>query len=115
MDHTKSGGDRIAPNSLTATIDADTLEAALKVLRLHGFALVYYGGNVLDKAYGEPTLGRTWRADLARACDSITDGSKEDAWRLGNAIEWGLFDLNRAGPSCVPVTLLARQFRKVMA
>lgn len=84
-------------------LDPKTLENALKVLRLHGFAVVHYGGHVLHQATGAPTSGTTWRDDLERAAESITQGKGEQALRFAQAVEASLFDLNKMGSAGVAV------------
>lgn len=84
-------------------IKPEALEAALKLLRLHGFALIHYGGDALHQGAGTPTIGETWRDNLTRACNSIANGQPEAAWQLGKSIEFSLFDLNRLGETGVAV------------
>lgn len=93
-----------ASEKIMTTLNPIVLEAALKVLRLHGFAVVHYGGDVLHQAVGAPTNGRTWRDDLARAAESITHDKGEQAWRFAQAVEASLFDLNKIGTAGVAVS-----------
>ena len=41
----------------TQNLDPEAFGQALRLLRLHGFALVYYGGDALHQAVGAPTEG----------------------------------------------------------
>lgn len=83
-------------------IKPDDLYSFLKHLRMHGFALVHYGGNVLAQAVDAPTAGRTWSDDLERFAASITEG-EEEARCLVQSIKASLFDLNKTGNAGVQV------------
>jgi hypothetical protein len=76
----------------------------LSLLRLHGFALTFYGGKALHAGVGAPTEHQTWRTALDGLIASITRGGGVTAYQaheLTSAIESCLFDLNAIEPSDV--------------
>ena len=81
----------------------EAIKAVLKLLLVHGFALVYYGGDVLRHRGDAMTAGRSWRDDLVRAVESITGDAGENALLLARAIEECLFDLNKTGSAGIAV------------
>lgn len=91
----------------------DLVKALLSYLRLHGFALVYYGGDVLHQAVGAPTAGKSWYEDLMEAASGAArtpaqasarlPADAEMAVQLSEAIQASLFDLNAAGEAGVAI------------
>jgi len=88
------------------------LDTAMRILRLHGFALVYYGGNALHKAVGAPTERRCWEEDLFRAVFAIAGQESVQSSRLAASIENNLFDLNHAGEAGIEVARMISSGRK---
>ena len=84
----------------------------MRILRLHGFALVYYGGNALHKAVGAPTERRGWEEDLFRAVFAIAGQESVQSSRLAASIENNLFDLNHAGEAGIEVARMISSGRK---
>ncbi len=87
-------------------LNSIALDTAMRALRLHGFALVYYGGNALHKAVGAPTERRGWEEDLFRAVFAIAGQESVQSSRLAASIENNLFDLNHAGEAGIEVALM---------
>ncbi|GEM_PF-960115 len=81
----------------------EALKFALPLLRMHGFVMVRYGGDVLHRAVGAPTAGRTWREDLSKAVEALSEGNDEKADLLADAIARSLFDLNLVGAAGTPI------------
>lgn len=91
-------GALMAPAGWTAKLDPDLL----RLLRLHGFALTFYGGKALHAGVGAPTERQTWRTALDGLAASITregDVTACQAHELTSAIESCLFDLNTVEPN----------------
>jgi|JRYH01.1.fsa_nt_gb hypothetical protein len=93
-------------------LNSIALNTAMRALRLHGFALVYYGGNVLHQAVGAPTEQRSWKEDLSRATRSIAGQGSEQPLCLAAALEDNLFDLNSAGAAGIEVARMISSGRK---
>jgi hypothetical protein len=73
----------------------------LRLLRLHGFALTFYGGDALHAGVGAPTEQQTWRSALDGLAESISRdgaGTAQQAHELTATIASCLFDLNAVAP-----------------
>lgn len=81
----------------------------LRWLRLHGFALTFYGGKALHAGVGAPTDGQSWRTALDGISASLTDDGMpaKDAHDVIAAIGSCLFDLNAVEPVSAGVAVAA--------
>ncbi|MHB8762692.1 MAG: hypothetical protein ACYC6J_10020 [Coriobacteriia bacterium] len=99
----------IDATSGTARPNYDTLQT-LRLLRLHGFALTFYGGKALHAGAGAPTADETWRSALERLAESITregEVSEQHAHELIATIAANLFDLNAVEPASAGAAVAA--------
>ena len=82
----------------------------LRLLRLHGFALTFYGGKALHAGVGAPTDEQTWRSaldDLAASLTRDATMSAQQAHELIATIVSTLFDLNAVEPASAGAAVAA--------
>lgn len=86
------------------------MDHALRLLRLHGFALTYYGGDALRAGAGAPTENQTWRTALNGLAASLAGDasvSAQEAHKMIAGIEANLFDLNAVDPASAGAAVAA--------
>lgn len=98
--------------TVTHKLDPEVFGQALRLLRLHGFALVYYGGDALHQAVGAPTAGVVIDQALNEAAAALAGTAGERASRLAIALDENTFDLNVQGPSGLQLARTIAEGRK---
>lgn len=96
----------------TQNLDPEAFGQALRLLRLHGFALVYYGGDALHQAVGAPTEGDVIGKALNKAAAALAGAAGERASRLAIAIDENAFDLNVQGDPGIHLARAIAEGRK---
>lgn len=78
--------------------DAVSLDGSfLRYLRMNGFALTYFGGNVLRKNESESIEAQTWDKALDKVCNGVAEtghGTDAQVRLLKSTIKEFLVDLN---------------------